>query len=183
VKSGIPIAILAFVTGAILATQISGQPNMQGQGGLVLRAEEGERIVRRWGYPAIIKVDPRNGGSNQFVAITEVVPPGQSIPVHKHPHADEIVVLLKGSGVAIVGDTRRAVDAGAMLFAPKGEWMGFENTGAEDAQVMGIFSNLGYEEYLRATSVPEGQPVTPLSPTELAEIRKKFAGHITFKPK
>jgi hypothetical protein len=26
--------------------------------GLILQADEGERMVRRWGYPVIIKVDP-----------------------------------------------------------------------------------------------------------------------------
>ena len=115
------------------------------------------------------------------MVITEVVAPGKSIPVHKHRHADEVVVLLQGTGVAIVGETRRPIEAGSMLFAPKGAWMGFENTGSEDARVMGIFSRLGYEEYLRATSVPEGQPVTPLSPDELAAVRKRFADHITFQ--
>ena len=173
--------LLALITGAIIITQTSGHSQMKAQDGLILRAEEGERIVRRWGYPAIIKVDPRNGGSQQFVTITEVVPKGKSIPVHMHLHADEIVVLMQGSGIMTVGETSRPVEAGSMFFAPKGAWMGFENTGAEDARVMGIFSKLGYEEYLRATSVPEGQDVTPLTPEELAAIRKKFADHITFK--
>ena len=72
-----------------------------------------------------------------------------------------------------VGETRRPVEAGSMFFAPKGAWMGFENTGAEDARVMGIFSKLGYEEYLRATSVPEGQDVTPLTPEELAAMERR----------
>jgi hypothetical protein len=35
--------------------------------------------------------------------------------------------------------------------------------------------------YLRATSVPEGQEVKPFSPSELAEVRRKFSGVITFK--
>jgi quercetin dioxygenase-like cupin family protein len=179
-NKALPGILLGFLAGALVMLQAQGQPT-KAQGGLILRAEEGERVMRRWGYPAIIKVDPKTAGSQQFVAITEVVPPGQSIPVHKHPHADEIVILLRGSGVAIVGDTRKPIEAGSMMFATKGAWMGFENTGAEDAQVVGIFSRTGYEEYFRATSVPEGQKVTPFSPAELAEIRKKFADHITFE--
>jgi hypothetical protein len=42
----------------------------------------------------------------------------------------------------------------------------------------------GFDTYLQATSVPEGQQVTPLSPREpreLAEIRQKFQPYITFK--
>jgi hypothetical protein len=66
--------------------------------GLILLADEGERMVRRWGLPMTIKVDPRNGGSQHLVVGTEGLPPGKAIPVHKHPHADEVVLLLQGVG-------------------------------------------------------------------------------------
>jgi quercetin dioxygenase-like cupin family protein len=89
--------------------------------GLILQADEGERMVRRWGLPMTIKVDPRNGGSQHLVAGTEDLPPGKVIPVHKHPHADEVVLLLQGTGVATLGAQRRAVTPGALLFIPQGE--------------------------------------------------------------
>jgi hypothetical protein len=41
-----------------------------------------------------IKVDPRNGGSKRLVVGTEDLPPSQAIPVHKHSHCDEVVLLL-----------------------------------------------------------------------------------------
>jgi quercetin dioxygenase-like cupin family protein len=149
--------------------------------GLILQASEGERMVRRWGYPMTIKVDPRNGGSERLVAITEEVPPGQSIPLHNHSHADEIVLLLEGSGIATVGERRQPVNAGGLLFIPKNAWVGFENTSTQKARVFAVFSALGYDQYLRVTSVPEDQPVTPLSPEEQAAIRRKFKAHIFFK--
>jgi hypothetical protein len=46
---------------------------------------------------------------------------------------------------------------------------------------MFIFLSLGFDEYPRATSVPEGQPVTPISPEELAKIRQRYRAHIAFK--
>jgi quercetin dioxygenase-like cupin family protein len=149
--------------------------------GLLLQADEGERMVRRWGLPMTIKVDPRNGGSQHLVVGTEDLPPGKVITVHKHPHADEVVLLLQGTGVATLGAQRRAVTPGALLFIPQGEWVGLENTGQETIRVVFIFSARGFDTYLRATSVPEGQQVTPLSPRELAEIRQKFQPDITFK--
>jgi quercetin dioxygenase-like cupin family protein len=138
-------------------------------------------MVRRWGLPMTIKVDPRNGGSQHLVVGTEDLPPGKVIPVHKHPHADEVVLLLQGTGVATLGAQRRAVTPGALLFIPQGEWVGLENTGQETIRVVFIFSERGFDTYLRATSVPEGQQVAPLSPRELAEIRQKFQPYITFK--
>ena len=89
--------------------------------GLILQADEGERMVRLWGLPMTIKVDLRNGGSQHLVVGTEDLPPGKVIPVHKHLHADEVVLLLQGTGVATLGAQRRAVTPGALLFIPQGE--------------------------------------------------------------
>ena len=68
-----------------------------------------------------ITVDPRNGGSQHLVVGTEDLPPGQVIPVHNHPHADEVVRLLQGTGVATLGAQRRAVPPGPLLFIPQGK--------------------------------------------------------------
>jgi quercetin dioxygenase-like cupin family protein len=149
--------------------------------GLILLADEGERMVRRWGLPMTIKIDPVNGGSKHLVVGTEDLPPGKAIPVHKHSHCDEVVLVLKGTGMASLGEKRREVSAGAMLFIPEDEWVGLENTSQETIRVVFIFSELGYDKYLRATSVPEGQAVKPFTPTELAEVRRKYKDYITFK--
>ena len=149
--------------------------------GLVLQAEEGERMTRRWGLPMTIKIDPVNGGSKRLLVGTEDLPPGQSIPIHKHSHCDEVVIVLKGSGTAILGDKRRDVGPGSILYIPEEEWVGLENTGQETIRVVFIFSELGFDDYLRATSVPEGNEVIPFTSQELARIREKFKGVITFK--
>jgi hypothetical protein len=56
-----------------------------------------------------------------------------------------------------------------------------ENSSEDLVSVMGIFATPGYDKYLRATSVPEGQEVKPLSAEETATIRRQFKGAITFK--
>lgn len=149
--------------------------------GLILQADEGERMVRRWGLLMTIKVDPVNGGSKRLLVGTEDIPPGKAIPVHKHSHCDEIVIIQRGTGTAILGEKRQIVTAGAMIFIPEDEWVGLENTGKETIRIVFIFSALGFDKYLRATSVPEGQEVKPFSPIELAEIRQKFKEYIIFK--
>ena len=149
--------------------------------GLILQADEGERMMRRWGLSMTIKIDPVNGGSKRLLVGTEDLPPGRSIPVHKHSHCDEVVIVLQGKGTALLGDKRREVSAGAILFIPEEEWVGLENTGQETLRIVFIFSELGFDKYLRATSVPEGQEVIPFTPKELNEIRQKFKGVITFK--
>ena len=149
--------------------------------GLVLLSDEGERMVRRWGLKMTIKIDPVNGGSKRLLVGTEDIPPGKSIPVHKHSHCDEVLIVLQGKGTAILGEKRREVSAGAIVFIPEDEWVGLENTGNEMIRIVFIFSELGFDQYLHATSVPEGQKVVPFTAKELAEIREKFKGVITFK--
>ena len=83
--------------------------------GLVLSESEGERRMRRprpggqrdTGVPIIIKVDGTNGGSSQLFMGYEDIPVGEAIQPHYHPHADEIVFVHRGRGVAMLGGRRR----------------------------------------------------------------------------
>ena len=175
----IAVALGLASLGVITAATV--RPESRDQQGLILQAQEGQRVVRRWGPSAIAKVDPANGGSTDLVVITEVLEAGGGIPIHRHPHAEELVVVQQGEAIATVGDQRRAVTAGAMLYVPKGHWHGMQNSGREAVHVIGVFSKPGYDRYFQATSVPEGQAVTPFPPDELARVRKRFQGVIEFK--
>jgi len=79
--------------------------------GLILQASEGERRVRRpppsnvsaLAAPFIIKVDRKYGGSPDFFMGYEDIPPGKAIARHYHPHADEILFVHRGTGLASLG--------------------------------------------------------------------------------
>ena len=148
--------------------------------GLILQAGEGERVVRRWGSPTVIKVDPQHGHSKKLVVFTEEVAPGTAIPLHKHD-TEEVILLQRGEATAIVGDKRKQVTTGATIYVPEGTWHGLENSSGDPVSVMGIFVTPGYDKYLRATSVPEGQAVKSLSTEETVAIRLQFRGTIPFK--
>jgi hypothetical protein len=67
---------------------------------LILERDEGERRVwRAEDFQAhfILKVDPRNGGSRHLVLVTEDLAPGETIPSHRQPGADEILFLRTGT--------------------------------------------------------------------------------------
>jgi quercetin dioxygenase-like cupin family protein len=151
---------------------------------LILAAGEGERRIRRvmGGALAIIKVDRRNGGSPDLMMGYEELPPGQAIQPHRHPAMDEIVFVHRGTGTAELGDRTAAVGPGVTVFIPQGTRVMLRNTGTEPLAVAYFFSQPGYEEYLRDTSVPDGQPAPPLSGSELAMIRERHKRHIVFDP-
>jgi len=150
---------------------------------LILAADEGERRVRRvlGGAPLIIKVDRQTAGAPEFVMAYEALPPGVAIPPHRHPGADEIIFVHSGTGTAELGDKSSAVAAGSTIYIPRLTRIPVLNTGTVPLVIVAIFSQPGFEELLRDTSVPEGQPVLPLSSAELAAIRARHLGHVIYE--
>jgi quercetin dioxygenase-like cupin family protein len=149
--------------------------------GRIIPAGGGDHVVRRWGIPAAALINPDNAGSKDFVVITEALPPGERIPVHKHPHAEEIIFVQQGTATAIVGEVRQQVTQGAIVYVPRGEWHGMDNAGTAHVHVMGIFSAPGYHTYFSETSVPAGERIVPFSEQELKGVRDRFKNVIVFK--
>jgi oxalate decarboxylase/phosphoglucose isomerase-like protein (cupin superfamily) len=149
---------------------------------LLLAKEEGERRIRRvmGGALAIIKVDRRNGGSPGLVMGYEEIPRGQAIQAHRHPAMDEIIFVHGGTGAAELGDRTATVRPGATIYIPQATRVMLRNTGTDPLAIAYFFPQPGYEEYLRETSVLEGQPAPVLSGQELAQIRERHKAHIVF---
>lgn len=148
---------------------------------LILQEGEGERRIHRpppaslsnLTAPLIIKVDRRNGGAPEFVMFTSEIAPGQSIPLHRHPHSDEILFIHAGTGLASLNGREVMVTSGATIYMPRNTVVGLRNTGTEPLKTAAFFSQPGYEEYLREITVPEGQVPTPLTIEELSAIRAR----------
>src|SRR5215831_10664107 len=136
---------------------------------LVLDREQGERRVRRprekMPNPTsefILKVTPQNSGSQHLVLGTETIPPGGVIPKHRHLGQDEILFLQTGSAHVSLNDQDYEVHAGGMVFFPLNTWVSLRNTGTAPIQLIFIFSAPGFDEYMRCSSVPKGQPAPPI---------------------
>lgn len=111
----------------------------------------------------------------------EELPPGQGISAHRHVLADEIIFVHRGSGVATVGEREAPISAGSTVYIPSNVRITLRNTGTEPMAIAFVFSKPGFEDYLRDTSVPEGQPAPPLSNAERARIREKHKGHTVYE--
>ena len=144
---------------------------------LILAEYEGERreFRTRPGTFFTLKVDPRNCGSEHMTVIAEDMAPGDRIPTHRHPDAEVVILIHSGTGRVTLGDKVQEAHAGAVVFIPKDTWIGVENVDKARLTLTGVLSAPGYEEYLRAISVPAGKPVAPLSNAELDEIRRKHS--------
>jgi quercetin dioxygenase-like cupin family protein len=152
--------------------------------GLILQSGEGERRVRRNAGkgPFIIKVDQTNGGSADLVMGYEDIAPGAEIQLHRHLIADEILFIYRGEGMASLNGRRAHVSAGATIYVPRNVTIGLVNDGTEPLGITFTFSKPGFEELMRDNSVLEGQPVTPMSAEERAQIQAKHRWHTIAGP-
>jgi quercetin dioxygenase-like cupin family protein len=130
--------------------------------------------------PFIFKVDRHNGGSSHLVFVTEDVPRGGKIDRHRHPGADEIIFLQNGRARVSLGGTVKEVHAGATVFAPADTWIELTNIGTEVIHGVFVFSAPGFDDFMRAESVPDGQKVTPLTKAEDAQITKQHAHAVIY---
>jgi quercetin dioxygenase-like cupin family protein len=128
----------------------------------------------------ILKVDPHNGGSSHLVFGTEDLQPGGRIEAHRHPGSDEILFLQNGLAKVSLGDEAREVHSGATLFIPAGTWISVVNIGKEAIHAVFIFSAPGFEEFMRAESVREGEKAIPLTKAEDAAILAKHAHSVIY---
>ena len=132
---------------------------------LLLEKDEGERRIWREPPPGdfILKVSPKNNGSQHLVMGTEDITPGDEFPMHKHLGQDEILFIVKGTVHVHLGSQERDLHAGGTAFIPAYTWVSVKNAGTENAGVVFVFSAPGFESYMRCDSVLPDEKVTPLS--------------------
>lgn len=136
----------------------------------VLAPDEGEALVAPNGE-VVVKVDPRTGSARLAMG-TQHVTRGGGIQVHRHLHEDEILFVHRGAATGIVGDTRRALEAGSTVYVPEGVWHGIENADSA-VDLVWVVTPPGLEEYFRDVRAPRGKAPKVLTPEQLEDVRKK----------
>ena len=113
-------------------TTIAAVPLEQG-----LREEEG------WIDMQVQFLIDAKAGSDALVVGRTVLPPGARHERHLHPNADEFLVVLAGSGEIYTNTGRAPSQAGDVIYTPRGNWHGFDNTSTEDVLLFWGWSGAG----------------------------------------
>ena len=148
---------------------------------LMLERNEGELRTRRIhtdaSVPAssqfMLKVGPKNNGSQHLVAGTEELAQGAAIQKHRHLAQDEIVLIHSGTAHVWLGDQQRDLHAGGLVFIPSNTWVSLKNIGTEPISLTFIFSAPGFEDTMRCNSVPAGE-----TPTQITPEQQKDCAHL-----
>jgi quercetin dioxygenase-like cupin family protein len=88
-------------------------------------------------------IDARRAGSDQLVVGRTVLKPGARHERHLHPNCDEFLVVMSGAGEIHTNSGRQPSKAGDVIFTPRGNWHGFDNTGDEDVLLIWGWSGAG----------------------------------------
>jgi quercetin dioxygenase-like cupin family protein len=144
---------------------------------LLLEKNEGELRTRRIHTDAsspassqfMLKISPKNNGSQHLVAGTEELAPGATLPKHRHLVQDEIVLIHSGNAHVWLGDQERDLHAGGLVFIPANTWVSLKNIGAEPISLTFIFSAPGFEDTMRCNSVPAAETPTQITPEQQKE--------------
>lgn len=88
-------------------------------------------------------IDAQAAGSDGLVVGRTVLPPRARHERHLHPNADEFLVVLRGRGEIYTNRGREPSQSGDVIFTPRGNWHGFDNTSDEDVELLWGWSGAG----------------------------------------
>jgi quercetin dioxygenase-like cupin family protein len=169
------IVVVGLYGWSAQSNQSSATPNPETNAKpLLLEKNEGELRTRRIhtdaSVPAssqfLLKVSPKNNGSQHLVAGSEELPPGATLPKHRHLIQDEILLIHSGTAHVWLGEQERDLHAGGLVFIPANNWVSAKNVGAEPVSLTFIFSAPGFEDTMRCNSVPAGETPTQITPEQ-----------------
>ena len=169
------VAVMAVGLGSLEAQSMQGGAAADSAvKPLLLERNDGELRTRRIRtdnkpVPArqfMLKVSPKNNGSQHLVLGTEELAPGAAIKKHRHLDQDEILLIQSGTAHVWLGDQERDLHAGGLVFIPANTWISGKNIGATPIALTFVFSAPGFEETMRCNSVPAGETPTPITPEQ-----------------
>jgi quercetin dioxygenase-like cupin family protein len=147
---------------------VAQRPNSRSQ---VVRAQDGEQIFGT----SLIKVSPQTGVPSLALALMRTAPNGRS-GVHVHERADQLVLIVAGSGYVRLGDDRSQIGIGDTVYVPRGTWHEF-GAGAQGMEAQEIFVPAGVEqEFREANRLTDGGKKS-MSLAEMNRIAGKYGSH------
>jgi len=96
-------------------------------------------------------IDHKSAASDKLVVGWTVLPPGARHDRHRHFHADEFLVVLRGQGLIYTDKGDETAGEGDVVFTPRGHWHGFNNTSDQEVVLIwgwsgaGSLESAGYE--------------------------------------
>lgn len=88
-------------------------------------------------------IDQKTANSDKLVFGYTVLPPGARHDRHRHFHADEFLLVLKGHGYIYTDEGTEPSGEGDVVYTERGHWHGFNNTSDEEVILIWGWSGAG----------------------------------------
>jgi quercetin dioxygenase-like cupin family protein len=99
------------------------------------------------------------GGYLSAVEITSN--PGEGVPPHRHRAMEELFYVLEGTYDFTFDERVEHVEAGDLLFVPRGTMHGFSNVGGTPARLFDVHSPGGFDAFFEEAGVRVTDPTAP----------------------
>ena len=153
---------------------------------VALRPGEGEPV---WFLGALVTIKAVGEQSAGGVCVVEVDgPQGMASPVHVHRREDEWFYVIEGEVSFYVGDDVFEASAGSFVYGPRDLAHAFVIDSAEGARFLMVTEPAGFEDFVRAASVPAEAltrapaGVEPPSPEKLTAICTEYGIEVLGPP-
>lgn len=83
---------------------------------------------------------PNDSGKGAMSAGVEHLKQHSMIPEHIHKHMEELIYVIEGDGIAVVGGQKHKVAGGDLVLATPGTAHGFINTGNSDLKLFVVYN-------------------------------------------
>ena len=80
------------------------------------------------------------GAKHNSVCVIRVLPGSTVKPAHSHPEGEEVIYIIKGSGIVMVDGAIQPVDEGTAVLFPVGSVHMLQNSGNVEMKVICFFS-------------------------------------------
>lgn len=140
VRSLVVAMALAIAVGPdSLSAQVTADLHTMSRPHVVGPAEGQQRILPD-GRAMLLKVGPSTTGAAYLFLGAEDLPPGASVPRHRHELDEEILIVQRGDIQVELNDTSYAAAAGSVVYLPPRTWIRVRNPSAADtATIMFVF--------------------------------------------
>jgi len=135
------------------------------------------------GAVVTLKIDRVSVPHAHLMAATQRLS-ADGIPVHAHTFEDELLYVVSGSGVAVVGDEHREIplEPGSLLYVPPEEWHGVRNVDPESRMEVLLVTTPsqagGLADFFRRASSRPGHPPLDLPDETLLGLFREYGMRI-----
>jgi len=125
-----------------------------------VKPEDIETQVFDWGSLKWFS-EPRVTNAERFSLGVVILDPGKGHTRHNHPGVEEVLYVVSGEGIQVVGEEQQKVGPGTSIHIPPDVFHETINTGWEQMKIIAIYAPPGPEAELRespeCTVLPPGE--------------------------